>query len=352
MKQSLKNKRQAGMVSIIVTTLLMVIITLVVIGFAAVTRREQRQVLDNQLNTQAFYAAESGVNDAIHAIQFGTLPSNQDVTSCTDPIFTPSMHQIDTSNNVSYTCLLVSQSPSSLNYQVQPNTSINANMRFLDSAGNPANARYITVSWQDRTGNANGYTANGGYPGLPPVGDWQAATQIALLRAELTDFGSGFSRNILNAHTFTAFLYPSTANNPATITYAPNNNPANWRAQGVIDQVKCDSVVTKLCTAKIDLGAAGMSHIYLRLGAIYNYANIFITAEDGAGGNLDITGAQAVIDSTGKAQDVLRRIVVHAPLSSASGEPTDFAVQSVEGICKQLQINRGSHTATYGCPRY
>ena len=45
--------KQRGMASIIITMITMVIITLIVLGFATLSRREQRQSLDRQLSTQA-----------------------------------------------------------------------------------------------------------------------------------------------------------------------------------------------------------------------------------------------------------------------------------------------------------
>jgi len=57
-------RNQSGMVSIMVTMILMIVMSLIVVGFAQVSRRNQRVALDRQLSTQAFYAAESGVNDA------------------------------------------------------------------------------------------------------------------------------------------------------------------------------------------------------------------------------------------------------------------------------------------------
>jgi Tfp pilus assembly protein PilX len=59
-----REDKQAGMVAIMVTMILMIVISLIVVGFAQISRRNQRQALDRQLSTQAFYAAETGVNDA------------------------------------------------------------------------------------------------------------------------------------------------------------------------------------------------------------------------------------------------------------------------------------------------
>jgi hypothetical protein len=55
-------------------------------------------------------------------------------------------------------------------------------------------------------------------------------------------------------------------------------------------------------------------------------------------------GAQAVIDSTGKAQDVLRRIQVNVPLRATSqNELSDYAIQSTDAICKRFSVMNGGY---------
>src|ERR1700761_8288581 len=73
---------EQGMVSILVTMIMVIVISLIVIGFAEVSRRNQREALDNQLSTQAYYAAESGVNAAVQ--YFSDHPSNTALTTSGD----------------------------------------------------------------------------------------------------------------------------------------------------------------------------------------------------------------------------------------------------------------------------
>ena len=75
---------QRGIASLIITMVSMVIVTLIVLGFATLSRREQRQSLDRQLSTQAFYAAESGVEDA-RAVILNSIASGVSFhkTNCT-----------------------------------------------------------------------------------------------------------------------------------------------------------------------------------------------------------------------------------------------------------------------------
>ena len=96
----------------------MLVISLIVLGFAQIARRNQRQSLDRQLSTQAFYAAETGVNDAANLVKSAaSVPAK---TSCTDTgggfySALPSSN-IDATNKVTYTCLMVNPAPGSLVY--------------------------------------------------------------------------------------------------------------------------------------------------------------------------------------------------------------------------------------------
>lgn len=62
------HSNQAGLVSFMVVTIIMIVLTLIVLAFARLVQREQVQTLDRQLNAQAFYAAESGINDAVREL--------------------------------------------------------------------------------------------------------------------------------------------------------------------------------------------------------------------------------------------------------------------------------------------
>src|SRR5665647_2919352 len=115
------NQSQSGMVAIFVTMLMIIVISLIVLGFAQVTRRNQRNTLDSQLSTQAYYAAESGVNDAASDLQ-RKIVAGAPLPSKTTCAMLEGSYDFTTKNtlttDVSYTCLLIDPNPSSLNYKL------------------------------------------------------------------------------------------------------------------------------------------------------------------------------------------------------------------------------------------
>lgn len=68
---------QEGIVAIIVAVILTVLMSLIILAISQNANREQRQALDRQLSDQAFYNAESGVNDLANYLykNIATVPA-------------------------------------------------------------------------------------------------------------------------------------------------------------------------------------------------------------------------------------------------------------------------------------
>ncbi len=341
-KTLIKVKNQQGMVSFIVTLVLMLVITLIVIGFSQISRREQRQALDRQLSTQAFYAAESGVNDAIKAIHNNYVGDGSgNKTSCgadaTGTFSGANYGVIDSGQNIGYTCLLINQgSVNNLSYSpIHAGKAISADMKFVNPGAGPgpANAQDIYFKWSVPAKSTQ-------YPNFPASAAW------TVLRVTVTDLtgANPYTRDNLNNNSFTTYLYPG-GSSAATVTFNGQGSPAGLKAQGQIINADCSAGTS--CTAGIKFAPA-LNHVFVRVTAIYADTNLTITADNPPGTPLNIIGAQAIVDVTGKAQDVLRRIQVRVPGSAPADLPSDFTVQSVSGICKQLLTN--STSSSDSCP--
>ncbi len=325
-----------------VTMFIMILLTLIVLGFAHISRREQRQSLDTQLNTQAFYAAESGINDAITKLKAlsltdptGILQTNY--TECNPPnSFASSTNaklnsEVD-GTNITYSCLLVNPKPASLVYG-----NIDQVPHVIPIVAATGNISTITINWQAKDGTADfNCPGSGGYPDLAPAGsspgDWTCAT--GLLRADIVPVDT-VSRGVLNANLRTLFLYPR-PNPPASYTIGS--------ATGQIVGAKCSVAATpRYCGVSLDVTTFGSGKFYMRLSSLYKASSVVITAQNGAATPVELTGAQAVIDSTGKANDILRRVQVRVSLNALGNGPfPSAAIQSGDTICKLLDVLPGS----------
>jgi hypothetical protein len=76
----------------------------------------------------------------------------------------------------------------------------------------------------------------------------------------------------------------------------------------------------------------------VRLTAIYVTASVTVCSPQCGAGAREMIGAQAMIDSTGKAADVLRRIQVRIGISNLLGPFPNYAIESGETLCKRFTI--------------
>ncbi len=337
--KSKSNKRdpQAGMISILVTMLLLIVISLIVLGFAQISRRNQRQTLDQQLSTQAFYAAESGINDArnliVNAIAGGTtIPAKPDCTNGSGAeaaFYGALVPTIDAANNVAYTCLIVNPAPDTLSFS---DVGMTGTVFPLES-DNGVPLSSITLTWKNK---ANSATPTLGCPAsansvFSNTTSWTCG--YGVMRFDLVPTNGTFDAISLQARTFTSFLVPVTGGVGAVGFPAA---PANINGNNLI-AVHCTNTD---CTMKI----TGLSsdQYYMRLNSIYKDVSLDVSAVDGSGNQLALKNAQALIDATGKAQDVLRRIKVHMPLTASNtNQLSDYAIESTDAICKRFVVMNG-----------
>lgn len=336
------HKNQNGLVSIMVTVIIMVMISLIVMGFARVVRREQRQALDRQLSTQAFYAAESGINAAIDRIRTAAGPLS-DKTTCPPNADFPGPYDIDTPSGVAYTCLLVDQTPPTLEYD---NIDTSHSTIIPITPATAGNLESIKLSWQEKDGgvDVSGCPAAGSFPADP---SWPATCQPGVLRVDLVPSSGTFSRQDLISKTMTAFFYPSSGGS-ATFGYGSAvgfgspptvGSVAGSNGQGAVVAAQCTGAGPKVCNVTITgLSASGY---HMRVRSIYNPNALTVSALLTGGAPTDLTGNQALIDSTGKANDVLRRVQARVPTRKVNDTIPDFAIESVDTLCKRFRAAPG-----------
>ncbi|HEY5667863.1 MAG TPA: pilus assembly PilX N-terminal domain-containing protein [Candidatus Saccharimonadales bacterium] len=324
---------QNGMISIMTAMILLIVISLIVLGFAQQARRNQRVTLDRQLSTQAFYAAESGVNDVreliANAASAGTtIP---DKTSCSDTgaggFYASLNPTLDAQHRVSYSCIMVDASPTVLRYSDVGTTSTIIPM----TSASATNFRSITITLQPKvTGNPLVGCPNSTLNQFQPTGSWSCG--YGVLRFDLVPAaGGGLTADGLRNATMTTFAIPFSAGGTGTIPYVAGIANAN-------------NLIGMSCTASncsLTINGLSQSSYYMRISSLYRDMAMQVTGQDNTGA-VHIAGAQVVIDATGKSQDVLRRIQVNVPvLSTSQNQLSDYALQSTTAICKRYAVMDG-----------
>ncbi len=308
---------QSGFASITIALILVILLSLLTVGFAQLARREQRTALDKQLASQAYYAAESGVNDVLNEIKNFDLASNSSLlanakTNCVNlPHSNP---EINANTGVKYTCVLINLKPDSLVYSgVSPDS--DRIVKFSNEGGDGSLSSF-TISWSS----ADGKTTPRGNFNNEKTNVWNSPAALQVSLTPLSDV----SRDGLINNTMTVYLYPTgPPSNP--VTYP---SPTGVKASGGCNNNGCKT------TFNITNPAPGNTYL-VRILNYYDKSDISIgNARDNVGNSMTFVDAQAQVDVTGKAKNVLKRIQVRLPLHPSVDLPANSL--EAQNICKRF----------------
>lgn len=346
-KLPLKQNRseESGFASIVIGLILVLVLGLLVVGFAQLSRHEAQEALNDQLASQAQYAAESGINDALSDIQNGYINSGDaSSTICMTPSSTglpadalTANPVINAANLVSYSCLLVNLNTPDLSFK---QVSADDARTMVTSTSNPLDS--LTISWQSDDGN-NNYVPNGVFPELMTTNQWDTVHNYpGVLEFSITPLSNAtMDRTDLDNDVFTVYAYPGKANGPASIAY----NSAGGQGQIVSGLCgtavpgtiySCNVTITGLTNPNPD------TQFLIHFLNFYDTSDVDLTGEDVHGNPVTFSGGQAQIDVTGKAKDVLKRLQVRAPLNPSSDFP-NYAIEA-QNICKLMETNPSNTT--------
>lgn len=320
---------QKGMVAIVTTMILMIVISLIIVGFSQVARRNQRQALDAQLSSQAFYAAESGINLAKKAIKDDPTLTYAKSSCGTDSTITN--YQVDGTDNVAITCLLVSP----VNNLVFDNIGATSKVSLIQPQAGSIDTIYI--NWESTSsGDITGCTAAGSP--LPQAGaNWNC--NQPLLRVDMVPLPNSLDLNTLRDSQYTAFLYP-TISGTSNTTWAASAGASN---RGNIVKTTCNNSPSgdqvRKCMIQIN-SIPSTNRFGIRMMSLYGDAKVEIHAK-GGGIQPNLAGAQVLVDSTAKANDVLKRVQARVSTLNSSVVP-DFAIASND-LCKRYLVDTSTN---------
>lgn len=337
----MKNRKQlrtneSGLAAIMVTVFLLVIISLTVLAFAEISRRDQRQALDRQLSNQAFYVAESGINDATKYLRdpanlaaITAADYKKESCSATPTIAT----QLDNSATFQEVCVLFDRAPKTLEY-----SSIDSYRGELLSLNTTTNVppRSVTFTWNDIDGGStfSGCAATSAIHEYPTQPTYSNNCDAGILRLSFMPVTNGsISRERLVDDQFTVFLRPTSDTGAGLVNYS--RHASSSENEGFVAAANCSS---GKCQATIQ-GLPPANGLFVKVTSIYSNSALSIEGKDAANQNVRFKEAQIKIDSTGKVSDVMRRLQVRIPFYPEEVTPPGF--ESMNGICKRLDVYSG-----------
>lgn len=318
---------QDGFASLTIALVLVLVLSLITVGFAQLARREQQSALNKQLASQANYASESGINDVVKQIKTNPASISSSPTACLGQNSitpgNPEGNKIDIDRDVSYTCALVDLNPPSLV------KSLDANSSWYTTFSTSAPLTNLKVAWEHK-GSGTKTPKSSITEKFKPALNW--GNHPAVLQVNVTPLSG--SRDGLIDNSFTVYMYP--ASNNTEVRTIMHNAPGG---QGKVLSGKCSS--SGQCFSTITWNAATGTTGPFLLHIIGYYDNSTVTVS----GNSNIPptpvqpvtflNAQAKVDVTGKARNVLKRLQVRVPLSPSYPLP-DYAIEA-QNICKRLE---------------
>ena len=353
-KHKLRNDEN-GFASIVIALVLIIVLALITVGFAQLARREQSDALDTQLSSQAFYAAESGINDAYDYIQanvnnpsLGTTIFNNPQNCTTVPGYSP---VIDTTNDDSYTCLLVNLTPPNLQFSnIAPESGHNVTF------GTSASLNSLTIQWGSANGSNNTFPLSTSF-GFPPLATWQTANYLPVVEVSFTPLedGNTVTRNDLINDSYYVYLYPSKGtgtysevSNSTQVPYADSSSPSQ-EAPIVPGDCQANSTASGFPCSVTITGIPNISgnDYFIHFSDYYEASNLFITGSNSSSGTLNFSG-EPLIDSTGKAHNVLKRLQARLALSISGNTSTTQVLPSsaieAQNLCKRFDTDPASTT--------
>lgn len=326
---------EKGAVAFLTVIVISLILTTITLGFIRLMTSEQRQATDDELTKRAYYAAESGIEDAKRAIQeYLTDPTAYPRSNLTENDCDPAVGYnriLSADLDIEYECQLINLDGLYYTAKLGERETAFLKLKVAPSATQPIAS--VRISWHDKaavTDGGNGAVTGSPRPNntFPPHASW--GTNVSLLRAEFVAHNSPITRG--GIENLAGFIVPRNSGNMNLGALNQNVNGAS----------SCDySAVNSGYACQITINNLGSwrqsDERYLRLTPVYAGTNVQVELLDAGGSPILMTEAQAVIDVTGRATDVYRRVESRIDILSEA-EFISPAAMVADEICKKFYI--------------
>jgi len=329
------------------------IISVITVSFTQLMIRNSQQALDNDLAQRAYDSAMAGVEDAkrllIVARDCDAVNTTRDPATCgayktaiankkcstiqDSGLAASSQSEVQVGNaddNQAYTCVKIETQPDSVHFTVAGDSSATIPLKAADKFQN------IYIKWFKKPknisesgratcpGGSSDITTTlsscptrmtGSIPALPNTATWNSGgTTPPILRVQYIP-PSGYPETDGNQkEVATRFLYPSTKLTSSGIGMQPADRQTPFN--DVIQEVSCRySADTGVCEAMLNINET--TDGYLQIATIYNSADFEVSlhANSPAGNVVKFDGVQPTVDSTGRADNLYRRVKADVQLS-------------------------------------
>ena len=352
-------KQSKGAVSIFVVITTALLITVVTISFTRLMLRDQQRASDTDLSQSAYDAALAGVEDAKRAlVRFKQLPSSNSLSTL-DLSECNAISQILTGDssgaevvigqsdlNQAYTCVKIDALTDDFIGSARADRT---QLVPLSSAGQ---FDRVKIEWFNRDDiPENGVIdvpANGSSTDLPRSSAW-LENRPPILETQLIQTDSSFNLSQFDdtaggrSNTNTLFLYPKQLASSPVRSFMDDSrrnaasSPSEARCQTSLLSELYSCSVTIQVPAPIAGSAGSRSNAYLRIVPRYNATHFRVTMLNGSN-PVQFDGVQPAVDSTGRANDLFRRVSARIEAGADTTAYPDAAVDVRGNFCKTFMV--------------
>lgn len=378
------HRRQAGVTSLFIVIFSAILLSVITMSFAYLMNRELQRSSDDELSQSAYDSAMAGVEDAKRVVmlaQSGSAAAQAAIESgeCNTVALAgvagseddeEVMIQSTTSAgggaelNQAYTCVTISLD--SEDYEASVDQAMKSVLVPLKAV---SDFDKIRIEWHATEPNT-GLDHSCANPDLLAVelcraNEWGTEGSVpALLRSQLITPGDNITYSTLDstAGGTTAFLYPKNllSDEEMSVEMGALQRYVNAVADDLTESsasqphiATCVATVEHAfgyrCEATLSLSdriGEGSDLSLLRLTPIYSATSFRVTLLDDDE-VVKFDGVQPVVDSTGRANDLFRRVEARLSLVSEAQYP-EFAVDVEGNICKDFYVYQGGSGQSSG----
>ncbi len=348
----MKKLNQAGAVAMISVVLFSIIISILAMAYARTIIAQQRQSVNYDLSTRAYYAAEAGVQDAIRELNTNAdvLKDGQDTCKNGAQYLGGSADGTlgDSQGALAYTCQLVDPTPSVLSGST---TSDSVLWQIKPAA--PTGSYKVTINWSNpSSGDPELVPRGDGSKLMPPVESWADNGYHPLLRASFILAPANATRSDYGQEVF--FLNP-TSQTATDIIVNPQAG-VQQNASKVTNNAKClggnNGAYKCTQTFSVPSGLVNSGSLYLVVHSVYAKTNYKVSLADAVTGKeIGFKNNVVTVDVTAKAGNVFRRVKQQVPVDGGYKESWFDASGLVvgDGICKLFTVGTTASQFSSGC---
>ena len=380
------NIYKKGAVSIFAVIFSTLLLTVLTVSFMGLMISAQQRAINNDLSQSAYDSALAGVEDAkrvVRACANGNVDACSALEAASDcqvvarAKVNGSVGQPETviaSNSSSgqsfdqaYTCVNIAMDSVDYLFEAQSGRAHVVPLRATQPI------KKITIEWFTLEDNNNApartpTSSPASSTSLPPIASWNSSAP-SLIRAQLITPGESFSLSSLDesSSSRTLFLRPDTMSNGATSGMPTANIQVSQAAQpratsgdgsysNSVNTVVCSSNYANngfSCSVTLDLAddqvisTGASNNALLRVDSLYKGANVRVTLHSQDGSEIKFDDVQPVVDSTGRASTLFRR--VEARLRMGTDFPYPSYVADVQNnLCKNFSVD-DTRVVSAGC---